>query len=113
MLDTRNLKLKIWAIKISEKVVSVAVQAVREFVAMELNRHEGKMFGMTNWIHMSHEIIEMQGVSEVDSGIGILKAAYKISVDPHNNIESQPVSEFKSQILTMIFKNGKHISYAT
>lgn len=113
VLDTRNLKLKICAIKISEKIVSIAVQKVREFVANELNKHERKLFEMTNWVHMSCEIIEMQGIQEIDSGIGLLKAAYKIAVDPYSSLETRPVAEFKSQIMMMIFKNGKHISYAT
>lgn len=104
LLDTRNLKLKIYANRISNETALKIEQKIKEFLNNVLRLFEYKVIEMTKWVHLSLEVVEMKLSNEVDSGFEILRHAYQVTISRSSDISSKSISEFKSDLLSLLYK---------
>lgn len=82
---------------------------ITEFIRKELMHHEGKVLEATGWRDFSYEDTDFGKIIPCDSGVLILRMAYKIAVNPNATVNNEILNDFRFNLLIMLFKHGSQI----
>lgn len=108
VLDNREKNLKFF-VRGGHTDFERIVYRIKEFIKKELKEHEKKPIEITDWANLACEIINFDQVSECDSGVFMLRVAYKFALNPHADLNISLFDSFRVSLLTMLYTHGTQV----